>query len=367
MGVGDVCPYCGANQRKLSVKLVKAARAGGGGGSARFTQLFVGLNLFLYAVAIAVGGIEEGGGVLDFLSPDYETLFRLGMQHNPAVEQGDWWRLVMPIFLHLGLLHVAFNTYILWVAGRHVEVDFGSRLMFLIYMASGLVGFIASYFAGIGGAGASGAVSGLLGCILVRRRMVDGHFRDPITVWIIQLIILTAIFGFFVARVNNVAHLGGFLTGAALAALLTKVKLSRAGAVGLMLVTSALMVVTVAAVVTMALNLGRGAGSDVIAVERCVRLAQVSLASDGRSVDPQRGEAAATCLAGVPRVGLGGDEYVRQVRLGVERAVEAQRMGDLVGEQSAVIAARGGIEAFDRWLVSHAARYGLGLRSVRGE
>ncbi len=363
MGVADVCPYCGVDNNKVAVRLKRAAsasRRGAGAGAFPVTVFMVGANLFLFAIAIAIGGARPGGG-FEILSLDGETLLRLGGHFSPAIAAGDWWRLFTAIFLHGGLLHVFFNSFILWIAGRHLEAELGSRLMFLIYMLAGVLGFVASYVAGITfTVGASGAVSGLLGALLVRRWLVDGHFRNPITMWVIQLIVLTAIFGLVVSQVNNVAHLVGFLTGAGVAFLLTKVRLSKAGAVGLMLLTTALAVATAAALASMAFNLSRASGEDVVQAARCVDKATAALVDEGRSVDPARAAAALTCVDELPDIAGEADDALGVLRDGLKAGAEAHRAGDLIGEQDGARKILDGHGRFSRWLDANHARYGLG-------
>ena len=366
MGVGDVCPYCGADARKVGTKLAGAARGIGRGAQSGnpVTIALIGVNVFLFALTVAVGGVKPAEGGLDVLSPSTEVVFRLGLQYNPAIMAGDWWRIIMPIFLHLGVLHILFNSMVLWTAGRVVEHEIGSRLMFMVYMLAGIIGFVASYFADIGGAGASGAVSGLIGFLLVRRWLVDGNLRHPVASWALQLTVYTAIFGFVVSRVNNVAHLAGYLVGAGLAALLTKVKLSKRGAVGLMLLTTGLGVLTVAAFVAMGLSLGRASGDEIIQIDRCMTLSRVAVTEGGRSVDPDAAERAADCFKGTGSVGLGGDEPLDRVRAAVVAGKDAAERGELSVEQRAAADIIGGAEDFDAWLRANSGRYGLrvGLR-----
>jgi len=362
MGVVDECPYCGADNRKVGVRLKRVARSleGGGRGAAPVTRGFVILNVFLFVAAIAIGGVSAaGGGGLEIATPDVGLQFRLGLLYGPAVDAGDWWRLIMPIFLHLGVLHVFFNSYILWVAGQHVEAEIGPRLMFLVYMAAGILGFVGSYFAGIGGAGASGAVSGLLGFLLVRRRLVDGDFRHPLTQWVIQLTVITAIFGLIVSRVNNVAHLVGFLTGGGFAWMLTRVRLSRRGAAGLMFATLGTAVATVAAIVAMLLSLGRGSADDLRQVAICVDQTTEALEDDGRSIAPERATRASECLATAPVLNGDAADAQRVMSTQLKLALDAHAEGDTAAEQAATSEILRARMLFGSWFKQNGARYGL--------
>lgn len=366
MGVGNVCPYCGADVRKVTTKLAGVARGMRNAGQSGHpvTLALIAVNVFLFALTIAVGGVTPSHGGFELLSPSTETVFRLGLQYNPAIVAGDWWRIIMPIFLHLGVLHILFNCMVLWTAGRVVEQEIGSRLMFMVYMLAGIIGFVASYFADIGGAGASGAVSGLIGFLLVRRWLVDGNLRHPVARWALQLTAYTAIFGLVVSRVNNVAHLAGYLVGVGLAVLLTKVKLSRSGAVGLMLLTTGLGVLTVAAFVAMGLSLGRASGEEVIAIDHCVSLAQSAVTDGERSIDADRASRALECFQGTGEVGTGGDEALDRVRASLAAGRDASERGELSNEQRAASELTLASREFKLWLRQNAGRYGLsvGLR-----
>jgi membrane associated rhomboid family serine protease len=355
MGVADVCPYCGADNKKVSLKLKRAmARAEGGKTPYPVTMGFVIVNVFMYVLAIAIGGLAPSSGVMSLGAPDIEFVYRLGLMYPPAIAAGDWWRLVTPVFLHLGVLHVFFNTYILWVAGRHVEEEVGPRLMFFVYMATGILGFVASYATGTAlSGGASGAVSGLLGFVLVRRRLVDGDFRNPITMWIIQLIVLTAIFGLVVARVDNAAHVGGIVPGAAIAWLLTRVRLSKAGAVGLMLLTTGLAVVTVVAGVMMGLSLTRGSTKDVDGVTTCMVRASNALTLGGLAVDAGRVQDAITCFSTTGSLGGQASDAREEVISQLKVAADAHARSDTAGEQDATRRVMLGVASYRGWLDEH--------------
>lgn len=363
MGVADECPYCGADNKKVSLKIKRVmARAEGGKSAYPVTMGFVIVNVFLFIVAIAIGGLAPSSGLMSLGAPDIEFVYRLGLMYPPAIAAGDWWRLVTPVFLHLGVLHVFFNSYILWVAGRHVEDEVGPRLMFFVYMLAGILGFVASYATGTQlSGGASGAVSGLLGFVLVRRRLVDGDFRNPITMWIIQLIVLTAIFGLVVSRVDNAAHVGGIVSGAAIAWLLTTVRLSKAGAVAIMLLTTGLAVATVVALGSMALSLSRGTTGDLGAVAAC--MLKASDAVTGRmGLDPEATTAAIGCLEAAPKLGGAPGDAREQVLAALKLARDARGEGDTVGEQQGIHEVATGFNAFSGWF-DHS--YGLYLNGVK--
>ena len=358
MGVGRVCPYCGADAHSVSVALQRMARQAGGGGGLTATAFLVSLNVFFFVVAIALGGVSTGGGLMDFLAPSTEVLFRFGVLYGPAVDAGQWWRLVMPIFLHFGLLHVAFNSWIGWDAGRYLEQDFGSRLLFLVYVLTGVAGFVASWLTGGASftAGASGSVSGLLGCLIVRRRMVDGHFSHPVTRSVIRLVVLNAVFGLVVPAVNNTAHLGGFVSGGFFGWLFSSWALGRSGALAVMLATWATFAATVASIVLMAISLFAGGPAQLEAATQCWIV--VETAADAE-LDGDEARRAAACLDEMPGLEAPADAAREAARGALRDARSASQDGDVGRAQVATAAARGAVASFAVWFHEAAPRYGL--------
>ena len=355
MGVVTTCPYCGADNTRLSVKLGAMAKRGGGEGL--FTTVaLITINLFLYATALAVGGVGAGG-VFDFLTPDYEVLFRIGIQDNAAIDAGQWWRLFLMVFLHLGVMHVAFNCYVLYYAGRILEGDIGARLFFLVYMVAGLAGSVGSYFAGIGGAGASGAVFGLLGAVLARRRIQDGHLRHPISKQILFLLGINAVFAFMMGgHINHVAHVGGFVAGAACMAGLTSFRLGRVGAVTVMLGTWALGLATFAAFALMVISLLHGGPSDLADNHRCWQRIDRML---GAGFDPAAAEAAAECAGAMSDLEPAANVARDAAHRGLTLALAAFDRGDSARLDEGLAAAAAARDAFVVWEREALPRYGM--------
>ncbi|TCO64644.1 rhomboid family intramembrane serine protease [Actinocrispum wychmicini] len=128
------------------------------------------------------------------------------------VQNGEWWRLVTSGFLHIGFTHLALNMVSLWIIGRELELVFG-RLRFLtLYLVSLLGGSAAVYIlSASGAAGASGAIYGLMGALLVtviRLKLPLGQ--------VIAVIVLNLALSFSgLLAISWEAHIGGLVTGAA--------------------------------------------------------------------------------------------------------------------------------------------------------
>jgi rhomboid protease GluP len=141
-----------------------------------------------------------------------------GAQVNSLIVGGDYWRLLSALFLHAGLMHLAFNGWALFSVGRDMESLLGSLWFTAIYLLSGLAGNVAYYLLGpnVPSLGASGAIFGLIGAeaaFFLRNRPLLGRFGRQRLGNLAIMIGINLVFGFTVPGINNIAHLGGLLTG----------------------------------------------------------------------------------------------------------------------------------------------------------
>ena len=133
-----------------------------------------------------------------------------------GVAAGEYYRLLTSAFLHGGIVHLLLNMYALYLFGPQLEAALGRLRFIVLYVVSALGGSALSYaFASPvqPSLGASGAVFGLLGAYLVINRRLG---RDNTAV--LMLLAINLAYGFLVPNIDWRAHLGGLLTGAAVAA-----------------------------------------------------------------------------------------------------------------------------------------------------
>jgi rhomboid protease GluP len=168
-------------------------------------------------ITIVSGGVDDSA-----------TLIAFGAKTNRLLQDGEWFRLITPIFIHAGLLHLLLNSYALWVVGTQVEKLYGSARFLLIYLLSGVGGVAGSYFGQIflpkpfdsPSVGASGAIFGLFGVLAVfgfrYRREMPPTIRRAMTAGVLPVIAINLFIGFSIPFIDNSAHIGGLLTGAAL-------------------------------------------------------------------------------------------------------------------------------------------------------
>lgn len=192
------------------------------------TYWLVGINCAVYLITLVLSGTLAGPTFQDNLS------LALLCNGGAVLVLGQWWRVVTAIFTHFGWIHIGANMWCLWNLGLLGEPLLGEFGMFAAYLLTGVAGNLLSVavnpgFPGHGGvlsAGASGAVFGLAGVLLML-------LRSPLlpipqfelkklrrSVWYFALLNFVIDAGLWVAhtriQVDNMAHLGGFLSGLAL-------------------------------------------------------------------------------------------------------------------------------------------------------
>jgi rhomboid protease GluP len=127
---------------------------------------------------------------------------------------GQWWRLITAGFLHGGFVHIAMNSYALWILVTEVEQFYGTSRLVVAYVVSTFTGFLCSlFFSPAYSLGASAAAFGLIGIMLA---MGLRHRSDPLaqlvrtqyTQWVIFSLVLSLMPG-----VDLAAHIGGFIGG----------------------------------------------------------------------------------------------------------------------------------------------------------
>jgi rhomboid protease GluP len=163
------------------------------------------------------------------LSPGIDEVLAWGGNFGPKTINGEWWRLVTCMFLHYGIIHLAFNMWVLWEIGQLVERLVGHVGFFLLYMLSGVLGSLSTLVMNperVVSAGASGAVFGvcgaLLGFILLRRDTVPkealAHLKGSMTAFLGFNLVL----GFMIPNIDMAAHVGGLIGGLVCGAVLSQ-------------------------------------------------------------------------------------------------------------------------------------------------
>ena len=202
-----------AEQGRLPARLLKWALPEGG---YRYTGTIAAINIVLFAAAVAIAHSAEA-----LMGVPVPIMVRLGAWTVPHVHDGQAWRLVTAVFLHFGVLHLLFNSIALLQLGPLLEEMYGRSRFLALYIGTGVLGFAASVAWRSGGleaifsvgAGASGAIFGLIGAALVAGRRGGGrlavHLRGYVTQWAIYGLVMGWLLG-----ADNAAHVGGLAAGA---------------------------------------------------------------------------------------------------------------------------------------------------------
>lgn len=150
--------------------------------------------------------------VFVFTSADSKLQTQLSL-FGPAVNNGDWYRLVSSGFVHYGLLHIGFNMLLLYQLGLLLEPALGRFRFVLLYFAALLAGSFGALLLSptVLSAGASGAVFGLFGAAAVGLRQRGVKVMQT---GVGALLVINLILTFAVPGISIGAHLGGLVGGA---------------------------------------------------------------------------------------------------------------------------------------------------------
>src|ERR1035438_8114630 len=183
------------------------------------TQIIFGAN-----VAVFLATAYASSSVMDFPG---DVLY-WGANYGPYTLSGQWWRLVTYMFLHGGLMHIAFNMWCLWDLGALCESLYGRWTFAAIYLITALAGGRASvgWNPGTLSVGASGAIFGLAGALIASfylgefsmpRVAIQGTLRS-----LLFFVGFNVLFGSMISGIDNACHAGGLVSGLILGALIAR-------------------------------------------------------------------------------------------------------------------------------------------------
>jgi len=192
------------------------------------TQVIFGAN-----AAVFLGMVLASGDPASFANPLQEfpvpLMVHWGANVGVYTFTGEWWRLLTYMFLHGGLLHIAFNMWCLWDLGQLCETLYGRWTYFCIYLITGVAAGLASagWHPGAPSVGASGAIFGLAGALVASFAL--GEFSMPsmairsVLKSLLFFIGFNVLFGGIISGTDNAAHIGGLVSGLVLGALIARV------------------------------------------------------------------------------------------------------------------------------------------------
>ncbi|MBB1063718.1 rhomboid family intramembrane serine protease [Limosilactobacillus fastidiosus] len=169
------------------------------------TFILLAIQIIAFIVMTLLGG-----------STNSNILIECGARVTPLIREGQWWRLITPVFLHIGVAHLIINSITLYFLGIYIEELFSHWRMLAIYLVSAFTGNLASayFLPNTISAGASTALFGLFGAFL----MLGESFRDNSLIHDLsrQFLILVGInivMDLFLPGIDLAGHLGGLFGG----------------------------------------------------------------------------------------------------------------------------------------------------------
>ncbi len=182
------------------------------------TCILIALNVLVFAAMVV-----NGAG---FISPTPQQVLPWGADFGLLTLSGQWWRLFSSMFLHFGIMHLAFNMWCLWSLGVLAEKLVGRGSFLLLYLFSGIGGGLLSlgWHPMLISAGASGAIFGVAGGLAalfyLKKVAAPTAALKNTKNSILVFVVYNLGYGVMKSGIDNAAHLGGLLAGLALGAAL---------------------------------------------------------------------------------------------------------------------------------------------------
>jgi Uncharacterized membrane protein (homolog of Drosophila rhomboid) len=191
----------------------------------RESRAYVTWTLLIITIGVFIIETLSGG------SQNYQTLLLMGAKTNDLVQAGQWWRLITPIFLHIGIFHIFMNGFTLLYVGQILEPMVGHWRFFLIYMLSGIMGNLASFAFGANNAISAGASTSLFGMFAAFLALGviyrENRFLRELGKSFLGLIAINLLMDLTMSGIDIWGHVGGAIGGLFLGYALGLPKISR--------------------------------------------------------------------------------------------------------------------------------------------
>ena len=207
--------YTGAPVRSKTAERILAGWA-----YAPATYVLIGINIAVYLLMTLRG--------VSWWNPTAEQILHWGANRGAnEILYGQWWRLLTATFVHVGIIHIGTNMWCLWNLGLLGEPLLGAPGMIAVYVLTGSAGNLLSSGVnpGVVGAGASGAVFGIAGILILLLNSPHLPFPRAELKRLRRSVIYFAAINLAIGastlmysggiKIDNMAHLGGFLSGLA--------------------------------------------------------------------------------------------------------------------------------------------------------
>ena len=178
------------------------------------SNLYVTYSIIAINVIVFVIMCIKGVPVMD---PTGLDVIKWGGNYGPLTLTGDWWRLITCVFVHIGIIHIAFNMYALYMVGVFLEPMLGKLRYTVAYLSTGILSSVVSLWwhsTPVPSAGASGAIFGMFGVFLalLLTNLIPKQVRNGLLQSIGILVGYNLLYG-MKSGVDNSAHVGGLISG----------------------------------------------------------------------------------------------------------------------------------------------------------
>ncbi len=214
-----VCPYCETQLGPKAAERRRPTYSGTVAGlipHARFTTSMILLVNFAMYLASMLFATRMTGQSFDVPG---RVLYDLGAKFGPAIQLGEYWRLITAGALHGGILHLLLNSWALYDLGSQVEEIYGSARLIVFYVISTITGFfLSTLWSPTLSVGSSAGIFGLIGVMIAlgvsHRTALGDHIKALYTRWAIYGLLFGLLPMF---HIDNAAHIGGLAGGFGLA------------------------------------------------------------------------------------------------------------------------------------------------------
>jgi membrane associated rhomboid family serine protease len=215
--VGFQCPEC-VKEGRATQRQPRTAFGGIVRNPGVVTNTLIALNVAVLVLIHASGGDRGSGSVwLERLEQrNWYPFHSVAGQHIDSVAGGSYWQLVTATFTHVGVSHILLNMVSLWIVGTQLELLLGWWRYLSVYLLSGLAGGVAVYWLAApesAAIGASGAIFGIFGCLIVLALRLQANIGQ-----MLAILGLNLVFSFTIPGISWQGHVGGLIAGLILGA-----------------------------------------------------------------------------------------------------------------------------------------------------
>lgn len=168
------------------------------------TSLIIAINVIYFGLLHLFPGVN-----------DSETIFKWGAYYLPAIQDGQYYRFITPIFMQIGISHFIFNLFSIFLFVSVLESLIGRSRFIVIYLGAGIAGNLTTYLFSSSdlSLGASGAIMGVMGAFLYLSQKKSVLLDDASRKTIIPILVVNLVYTFIDPQISITGHIGGLIVG----------------------------------------------------------------------------------------------------------------------------------------------------------